>query len=374
MQAHTVIKIKFWDTASPVLCQTFSLLAHHFQLGQGPKIYSVPVPNFPWFHPKDCSEITARLGGKPLASFEYLDTVAQPLELSSEQDDEWITTSLALKVKPGMTLYVRTGNVQTCVGLRASSPQLLIVLHPPSEDGQAMNLTPTNIVRDRPARLQWDHLRALESWSTDPDYHAFLATMMPDPVTGLDPPGAKIHAAEGMAPPVASSRGRSKIVENLAVVNYNTNHLHLAPFDWRLSYYNLEERDGYFSRLKTTIEGFKRRQNKKTVIAAHSMGALVRLQAPSPLTWYGNIWGMQDGAPDDTHNCTHSHGELIALWVADAGGTEPVATASDDGAVRVWDLGVPVARSLATGRSSGVVREFERAAGGFRCSKFYISP
>lgn len=50
---------------------------------------------------------------------------------------------------------------------------------------------------------------------------------------------------------------RSKIVENLAVVNYDTNNLHLAPYDWRLSYYNLEVRDGYFSKLKATIEGFK---------------------------------------------------------------------------------------------------------------------
>lgn len=46
-------------------------------------------------------------------------------------------------------------------------------------------------------------------------------------------------------------------MENLAVVNYDTNNLYLAPYDWRLSYYNLEERDGYFSRLKTTIEGLK---------------------------------------------------------------------------------------------------------------------
>ncbi len=50
---------------------------------------------------------------------------------------------------------------------------------------------------------------------------------------------------------------RSKIVENLAAVNYDTNNLHLAPYDWRLSYFNLEERDGYFSRLKSTIEGLK---------------------------------------------------------------------------------------------------------------------
>lgn len=50
---------------------------------------------------------------------------------------------------------------------------------------------------------------------------------------------------------------RSKIIENLAAVNYDTNNLYMAPYDWRLSYYNLEERDGYFSKLKQTIEGFK---------------------------------------------------------------------------------------------------------------------
>lgn len=41
--------------------------------------------------------------------------------------------------------------------------------------------------------------------------------------------------------------------------------------------WNLEERDGYFSKLKYTIEGFKKRQGKKTVIAAHSMGSTVML-------------------------------------------------------------------------------------------------
>ena len=50
---------------------------------------------------------------------------------------------------------------------------------------------------------------------------------------------------------------RSKIIENLAVVNYDTNSLYLAPYDWRLSFWNLEERDGYFSKLQNTIEGFK---------------------------------------------------------------------------------------------------------------------
>lgn len=33
--------------------------------------------------------------------------------------------------------------------------------------------------------------------------------------------------------------------------------MELAAYDWRLSYYNLEVRDGYFSRLKSTVESFQ---------------------------------------------------------------------------------------------------------------------
>ncbi|KAF8839429.1 Lecithin:cholesterol acyltransferase [Paxillus ammoniavirescens] len=141
----------------------------------------------------------------------------------------------------------------------------------------------------------------LESWSTSPEYRAFfreklwggfsmlsqvtfnrdkwIAAMMLDPNTGLDPPGAKIRAAEGIDAASSFMKGYwlwAKIVENLAVVGYDTNNFHLAPYDWRLSMWNLEERDGYFSRLKATIEGFKKRQGKKVVLAAHSMGSTVR--------------------------------------------------------------------------------------------------
>lgn len=144
--------------------------------------------------------------------------------------------------------------------------------------------------------------QGLESWSTSPEYRTFfrkklwggfsmisqvtfnrdrwIAALMLDPVTGLDPPGVRVRAAEGIDAASSFIQGywlwcvdvqcmrvcamistlclsvRSKIVENLAVVGYDTNNLHLAPYDWRLSYYNLEERDGYFSKLRATIEGF----------------------------------------------------------------------------------------------------------------------
>ncbi|KAI0072852.1 phospholipid:diacylglycerol acyltransferase [Panus rudis PR-1116 ss-1] len=140
----------------------------------------------------------------------------------------------------------------------------------------------------------------LESWSTSPEYRPFfrqkvwggfqmishvtfnrekwMAALMLDPDTGLDPFPAKVRAAEGIDAASSFIQGYwlwSKIIENLAVVNYDTNNLHLAPYDWRLSYYNLEERDGYFSKLKATIEGFRKRENRRVVICAHSMGSTV---------------------------------------------------------------------------------------------------
>jgi len=108
----------------------------------------------------------------------------------------------------------------------------------------------------------------------------WMSMLLLDPVTGLDPEGVKVRASEGFDAASSFIQGYwiwSKVIENLAVVNYDTNNLLLAPYDWRLSMYNLEERDGYFSRLKTVIEGFKSRQKKKCVIAAHSMGSTVLL-------------------------------------------------------------------------------------------------
>lgn len=105
-----------------------------------------------------------------------------------------------------------------------------------------------------------------------------MGAMMLDPDTGLDTPGAKVRAAEGINAasnfmtgywiwsglPFLSWRHaltflpvRAKIIENLAVVDYDTNNLYLAAYDWRLSMWNLEERDGYFSKLKGMIEGLK---------------------------------------------------------------------------------------------------------------------
>ncbi|KAI9441206.1 Lecithin:cholesterol/phospholipid:diacylglycerol acyltransferase, partial [Lactarius indigo] len=174
---------------------------------------------------------------------------------------------------------------------------------------------------------------SLESWSTSPEYRAFfrqkvwggfqmlsqvtfnrekwMSSLLLDPVTGLDPEGVKVRASEGFDAASSFIQGYwiwSKVIENLAVVNYDTNNLVLAPYDWRLTPYNLEERDGYFSRLKTTIEGFKKKQRRKCVIAAHSMGSTVQpiLTRADFITPYSLKWVESplhgQGGPDWVEN------------------------------------------------------------------------
>jgi phospholipid:diacylglycerol acyltransferase len=69
----------------------------------------------------------------------------------------------------------------------------------------------------------------------------------------------------------------AKIIENLATIGYDTNNMHFASYDWRLSFSNLELRDDYFSHLKNTIESAKKNSGLKSVIVTHSMGKLFYL-------------------------------------------------------------------------------------------------
>ncbi|KAJ1030346.1 hypothetical protein NDA16_001256 [Ustilago loliicola] len=140
----------------------------------------------------------------------------------------------------------------------------------------------------------------LESWTTDERSSSYFrkrlwgtTTMMRtivfekdmwvrhlslDPETGIDPPGIRVRAAEGLDAASFFAAGYwiwSKVIENLAVLGYDTNNLFLASYDWRLSYCNLEVRDRYFTRLKLKIEQNKALFGKKTVIVAHSMGSSV---------------------------------------------------------------------------------------------------
>nr|ODN93004.1 phospholipid:diacylglycerol acyltransferase [Cryptococcus depauperatus CBS 7855] len=92
--------------------------------------------------------------------------------------------------------------------------------------------------------------------------------------TGLDPPGFKIRAAQGLDAASEFIQGYwiwQKIVENLATIGYDTNSMDMAAYDWRLAYYNLEIRDAYFTRLKSKIEMLHWHNKHKVVLCSHSL-------------------------------------------------------------------------------------------------------
>lgn len=119
----------------------------------------------------------------------------------------------------------------------------------------------------------WTMMRALvldkETWKN----HIML-----DKYTGLDPPNAKLRAAQGFDATDFFITGYwiwNKIFENLASLGYDPTNSFTAAYDWRLSYHNLEVRDLYFTKLKSHIEIAHKYSGKKVVLASHSMGGQV---------------------------------------------------------------------------------------------------
>ncbi|KAI9850625.1 MAG: hypothetical protein M1838_005339 [Thelocarpon superellum] len=140
----------------------------------------------------------------------------------------------------------------------------------------------------------------LESWGTEPESRQYFRKrlwgswgmmralildkaswkkhIMLDKVTGLDPPGIKLRAAQGFDATDFFVTGYwiwNKILENLASIGYDPTNSFTAAYDWRLAYLNLEVRDQYFTRLKVYVETAVRISGKKSVLVSHSMGSQV---------------------------------------------------------------------------------------------------
>lgn len=110
------------------------------------------------------------------------------------------------------------------------------------------------------------------------DKKCWLQHLMLDKETGLDPPGIRLRAAQGMEAADFFMSGFwlwSKIIENLSALGYDTNTMSVAAYDWRLGYPDLERRDRYFSMLKRQIELNLVSSGEKSVLAGHSMGSQV---------------------------------------------------------------------------------------------------
>lgn len=112
------------------------------------------------------------------------------------------------------------------------------------------------------------------------DKACWLKHIKLDPETGLDPPNIKLRASMGFDAAdffVAGYWIWNKVLQNLAVIGYGPNTMISAAYDWRLAYLDLEKRDGFFSKLKLTIEELKRLNGEKTYLVGHSMGSQVIL-------------------------------------------------------------------------------------------------
>lgn len=112
------------------------------------------------------------------------------------------------------------------------------------------------------------------------DKACWLKHIKLDPETGLDPPNIKLRASMGFDAAdffVAGYWIWNKILQNLAVIGYGPNNMISAAYDWRLAYLDLEIRDGFFSKLKLTVETSKRLNGEKTYLVGHSMGSQVIL-------------------------------------------------------------------------------------------------
>ncbi|KAJ6457469.1 hypothetical protein DFH09DRAFT_1115799 [Mycena vulgaris] len=92
MEAACIIYIKWW-----------------IKNNERPILLAVPAPSFPWFHPKDCQALCDRVG-LPCDVYEYLQ-LSTPIEFTLEEDDSWILTPGPIRVKPDITLYLRSPNV-----------------------------------------------------------------------------------------------------------------------------------------------------------------------------------------------------------------------------------------------------------------------
>ncbi|RPA79146.1 Phospholipid:diacylglycerol acyltransferase [Ascobolus immersus RN42] len=157
---------------------------------------------------------------------------------------------------------------------------------------------------DMPGR-KWFRRRLWGSWhmlrTMVTDQAQWKRHVMLDKITGLDPPGVKLRAAQGFDATDFFITGYwiwNKIIENLATIGYDPTNSLTAAYDWRLSYGNLEVRDQYFTKLKMHIEAYVRTSGKKITLVSHSMG--------SQVVFYFFKWVEAEG-----------HGNGGSRWVED---------------------------------------------------------
>lgn len=122
----------------------------------------------------------------------------------------------------------------------------------------------------------WGGVGSVQQWLME--RHCVMEHLTLDPVTGTDPEGIRIRAAQGFEAAdyfMGNYWVWGKILESLADVGYDGSIMSMESYDWRLSFPKLEERDGFFTKLKYKIEAFHKVTGKKIVLTSHSLGVMV---------------------------------------------------------------------------------------------------
>ena len=111
------------------------------------------------------------------------------------------------------------------------------------------------------------------------DTRCWIRHMTLDSSTGMDPPGIKLRSSSGLEAADYIIGGFwvwAKVIQSLGDIGYETNSMMMAPYDWRLSFLHLQQRDFYFTKLKAMVEiAHVSNHQRKVVFVTHSMGALV---------------------------------------------------------------------------------------------------
>ena len=82
----------------------------------------------------------------------------------------------------------------------------------------------------------------------------------------------------------------SGVIDALVARGYDPTSLHAVPYDFRVAPETLETRDGYFSRLKASVEVEVARTGLRAVLYGHSMGTRV---AAYFFAWLGRRVGSE---------------------------------------------------------------------------------
>ncbi|CAM6085982.1 unnamed protein product [Calypogeia fissa] len=121
----------------------------------------------------------------------------------------------------------------------------------------------------------------------------WMEHMTLDNETGMDLPGIRVRPTSGLVAADYFAPGYfvwAVLIENLARIGYEEKNMHMAAYDWRLSFQNTEVRDKALTSLKYTIEMLVvTNDGHKVVAVPHSMGSLYWLhfmkwvEAPKPM-------------------------------------------------------------------------------------------